>query len=187
MNMMTADARLQDEFNNLFARSYAPIYKYACRLTGNKLDAEDLAMEAYQRAWQAFERYDRNFPFNGWLARILSNLAVDRLRRKRLKTVSLEQLTATGNDTGIAASLLKTPRNEVEQKLLRKMEWEEVELVLSQISTPYRTIIKMVDLEGHSYREAAERLNTTVGIVRSRLYRGRRKFIQLWKDGGRAM
>src|SRR5712671_3373611 len=74
-------AASRDEFEALFRRSYHRAYNAAYRLMGNSSDAEDLTQEAFVRVWAAFDRYDRSRPFEGWLFRILSNLAIDRWRR----------------------------------------------------------------------------------------------------------
>src|SRR5579862_7678864 len=69
------------EFEFLMRRNYSRAYSAAYRMMGNATDAEDLTQEAFMRVWAAFERYDRARPFEGWLFRILSNLAIDRWRR----------------------------------------------------------------------------------------------------------
>ena len=85
------------EFEQLFHRSYTRAYNAAYRLMGNASDAEDLTQEAFVRVWAAFDRYDRTRPFEGWLFRILSNLAIDRWRRSAGLTVcSLDAATSGG-------------------------------------------------------------------------------------------
>ena len=172
----------ESEFNRLFTKSYGSMYHYAWRLTGNRLDAEDLAMDAYVRAWQAFESYDRRFPFHKWLSRILTNLSIDRKRRLRLKFVSLDQMCEQGDNCHTIDHNLKTDSNEVERSVMTNCLREEIERVLNSISQKYRTIIRLVDVEGLSYQEVSERLSCSEGVVRSRLYRGRRKFIEVWKS-----
>src|SRR5436309_13830543 len=72
---------VSEEFEQLFQRSYHRAYNAAYRMMGNASDAEDLTQEAFVRVWASFDRYDRTRPFEGWLFRILSNLAIDRWRR----------------------------------------------------------------------------------------------------------
>src|SRR4051812_15986739 len=77
----TRSVAVTQEFEQLMRRSYSRAYSAAYRMMGNATDAEDLTQEAFMRVWSAFERYDRSRPFEGWLFRILSNLAIDRWRR----------------------------------------------------------------------------------------------------------
>ena len=174
----------KSEFNRLFSSSYVSMYRYAWRLTGNPAEAEDLTMDAYLRAWQAFESYDRRFPFHKWLSRILTNLSIDRSRRLKLKLVSLDQIFEHGDENHTLGKYLKTDANEVERKVMTGCLRAEIEAVLNQISHSYRTIITLIDVEGLSYQEVSKRLSCSEGVVRSRLYRGRRKFIEIWKRSG---
>ena len=75
---MGGDCPVSEEFEQLFRRSYHRAYNAAYRMMGNATDAEDLTQEAFVRVWASFDRYDRSRPFEGWLFRILSNLAIDR-------------------------------------------------------------------------------------------------------------
>jgi RNA polymerase sigma-70 factor, ECF subfamily len=172
----------QAEFEGLFTGSYLPAYRLAYRLTGNHSDAEDLTMEAYMRAWQAFERYDRRYPFIGWLLRILSNLAVDRWRQQKYTQVSLEQLTAPGEDAGFINSPLATHEQTTERQVLQRCLFEDINATLRQLAQPYRTAITLVDLQGCTYQEVAEKMCCSIGTVRSRLHRGRKLFREVWNN-----
>src|SRR5260370_875784 len=90
-----------NEFEKLISRTQRQAYNMAYRMTGNRDDAEDLTQEAYLRAYRSFEKYDRALPFENWFFRILSNLFVDRLRRRPKQTpLSLSQSlsNADGDD-----------------------------------------------------------------------------------------
>src|SRR5439155_4817830 len=93
------------EFEQLFSRSYQRAFNLAYRYTGNESDAEDLTQDAFVRAWGSYHRYDRNRSFEVWLLRILSNLAIDRWRRKStLRTYSVDQVqTANGGEGELAS------------------------------------------------------------------------------------
>ena len=81
----------QEQFALLYRRSYRRMYRLAYRLTGNAADAEDLAQDAYVRAWRHFDQYKADGSFEGWLSRILTNRAIDRARRKnRVPMYSLD-------------------------------------------------------------------------------------------------
>ena len=98
---LTGSASISEEFEQLFQRSYHRAYNAAYRMMGNASDAEDLTQEAFVRVWASFDRYDRTRPFEGWLFRILSNLAIDRWRRHAGATVcSLEAEGSGSRPTG---------------------------------------------------------------------------------------
>jgi RNA polymerase sigma-70 factor (ECF subfamily) len=189
------------EFEQLFQRSYTRAYNAAYRLMGNASDAEDLTQEAFVRVWAAFDRYDRTRPFEGWLFRILSNLAIDRWRRSAGMTVcSLDAATTGGgsrarggrfpeNDGG--ASLLSCLADErpsvlPEQSLMRAETGRKVHNALSALPGDYRQAVVMADIKGYSYEEIAQHVGCPVGTIRSRLHRGRQllrqNLIQLQGD-----
>src|SRR5580704_11750857 len=82
--------RRQEEFDRLVRRYHKHAYNVAYRMTGNHSDAEDLTQEAFLRAFRFFGNYRRDWPFDNWLYKIMSNLFVDSLRRKpKVKAQSL--------------------------------------------------------------------------------------------------
>src|SRR5438132_540623 len=88
------------EFETFFRRCYHRAYNAAFRMMGNASDAEDLTQEAFVRVWATFDRYDRSRPFEGWLFRILSNLAIDRWRRLAGVTVCSVDAEGSGARSG---------------------------------------------------------------------------------------
>src|SRR5438034_958087 len=75
------------EFDLLYRRSKQKAFNLAFRMLRNRTDAEDVTQEAFVKAWRHIEKFDRSRPFDSWLYRIVSNLALDLIRRK--KTVCL--------------------------------------------------------------------------------------------------
>src|SRR5579884_2820621 len=87
----------QGEFDRLVRRYHKQAYNIAYRMTGNHADAEDLTQEAFVRAFRFFGNYRRDWPFDNWLYKIMSNLFVDDLRRKpKARTQSLDQAVDCG-------------------------------------------------------------------------------------------
>jgi len=183
------------EFEQLFARTYHRAYSAAYRMMGNASDAEDLTQEAYVRVWAAFDRYDRSRPFEGWLFRILSNLAIDRWRRLSGAAVcSLDADTRTGAGRrsraaangvrqGVGSSLLacladERPSAMPEQSYLRAETGRRVRRALSALPGDYRKAVVLADVQGYSYEEIAQCVGCPVGTIRSRLHRGRQLFRQ---------
>jgi len=180
------------EFETLFQRSYHRAYNAAYRMMGNSSDAEDLTQEAFVRVWAAFDRYDRSRPFEGWLFRILSNLAIDKWRR--LSGATICSLDAEGAGTrsmssrrgrslgssreGRGAPLLacladERPSAMPEQSYLRAETGRRVRRALSALPGDYRKAVVLADVQGYSYEEIAQYVGCPVGTIRSRLHRGR--------------
>ncbi len=178
------------EFEQLCHRSYHRAYNAAYRMMGNATDAEDLTQEAFVRVWSSFDRYDRTRPFEGWLFRILSNLAIDRWRRHSGAIVcSLEAEgfgsrstagrrafpgTRDGRHSTLMACLAdERPSSMPEQSFMREETGRRVRRALSALPGDYRKAVVLADVKGYSYEEIAQHVGCPVGTIRSRLHRGR--------------
>lgn len=174
------------EFEGLMRRTYSRAFSAAHRMMGNSSDAEDLTQEAFVRVWSAFDRYDRSRPFEGWLFRILTNLAIDRWRRRaNVNICSLDGdaspfagQNSRPNEQGRSTSLLtyladERPASVPEQAYLRSELGRRVRRALFNLPDDYRNVVLLADVKGFSYEEISERVGCPVGTVRSRLHRGR--------------
>jgi RNA polymerase sigma-70 factor (ECF subfamily) len=162
------------EFESLVARTQRQAYNMAYRMTGNRDDAEDLTQEAYLRAYRSFDKYDRALPFENWFFRILSNLFVDRLRR-RPKQIPLSLNQSLSNAEGEDDFTLEVPDEESnpETQFMKDVLDERLQEALKSLPKDFRTAVLLCDVEGLSYEEIARAMGTSIGTVRSRIHRGR--------------
>ena len=169
-------------FERMMSQSYRQAFNMACRLTGNATDAEDLLQETYVRAFRFFHRYDENLPFTSWLYRIMTNVHIDTVRKKsRIRTISLENSGQDGNRTWDIADLEADADIQVMESTLE----EPLQLGLRSMNAEFRLAVVLADVEGMSYEEIAEIMNTSIGTVRSRIHRGRKQLRSyLEKHGG---
>lgn len=168
-------ARSQDrrEFDALVRRYHKQAYNIAYRMSGNHADAEDLTQEAFIRAFRFFGQYRRELPFDSWLYKIMSNVFIDRLRRKpKAKIRSLDQPIVT-DDGEAQFDVADTAAGPEECALSSEMD-SHIQAALRTIPEAFRMTVIYADIEGLSYEEIAEVTNTNIGTVRSRLHRGRR-------------
>ena len=168
-------ARNEDrrEFDALVQRYHKQAYNIAYRMAGNHADAEDLTQEAFIRAFRFFGQYRRELPFDSWLYKIMSNVFIDRLRRKpKAKIRSLDQpiITADGEAQFDIADTAEGP----EDVILSKEMDVRIQAALDTLPEVFRLTVIYADIEGLSYEEIAEATDTNIGTVRSRLHRGRR-------------
>src|SRR4026208_1253743 len=81
----------RDRFGDLVERYQGRLVNYLYRLLRNVDDAHDLAHEVLVKVYQVLDRYDPQYRFSAWLFRVPQNAAIDQIRRRRLKIVSLRQ------------------------------------------------------------------------------------------------
>jgi RNA polymerase sigma-70 factor (ECF subfamily) len=161
------------EFDSLVDRYHKQAYNVAYRMAGNHADAEDLTQEAFIRAFRFFGQYRRELPFDSWLYKIMSNVFIDRLRRKpKVKIRSMDQPVTT--DEGEAPFDVADPGAGPEDAVLSKEMDGRLQAALDTLPEAFRLTVIYADIEGLSYEEIAEATKTNIGTVRSRLHRGRR-------------
>jgi len=163
------------EFEDLAHRYHKQAYNIAYRMTGNHADAEDLTQEAFVRAFRFFGNYRRDWPFDNWLYKIMSNLFVDDLRRKpKARLQSLDQpLDNGGRSDDIYLEIPDAAANPERMMLSHELD-EQIQRALSSLPSDFRVTVILADIEGMSYEEISQTMNCSLGTVRSRLHRGRK-------------
>jgi len=164
----------QHEFEQLFLRSRRRAYNLAYRLTGNAADAEDVAQDAYVRAWHNFDTYDTSRSFEGWLFRIITNRVIDmRRRQKRVPMYSLDTPVQGDDDGQPLAHEFAAQDSDPQDIVINPIMDEKLQKALASLPTDYRTAILMCDVEQKSYQEIAIAMRCAIGTVRSRIHRAR--------------
>jgi RNA polymerase sigma-70 factor (ECF subfamily) len=136
-------------------------------MLGNSVEAEDATQEAFLRAYTHLRSYDPNRPFRSWLFSIASHYCIDRLRRRRITWLPLED--------EFAEPYLMTNKSPNPEAVTAQREQEEqVQGLLDTLSPTDRAAITLRYWYDCSYEEIAEMLNLTVSAVKSRLHRARR-------------
>ena len=161
-----------DAFAQIVDNYQVPVYNLCYRMLGNKEEAEDAAQETFLRAYRNLKRYDPNRKFVTWLLSIASHYCIDRLRRRRLKLVSLDDLLPMRER---AAS---TPGAEV--NYLQMEHAEEIRGMLGGIGEKDRAAVILRYWYDFSYEEIAESLSLSLPAVKSRLHRTRREMADRW-------
>ena len=163
------------EFDRLVVRYHKQAYNIAYRMTGNHADAEDLTQEAFVRAFRFFGNYRRDWPFDNWLYKIMSNLFVDGLRRKpKARSQSLDQpLDMGGRSEDVFLEIPDVQSNPERMVMSQELD-ENIQRALSALPQDFRMTVILADIEGMSYEEISETMGCSLGTVRSRLHRGRK-------------
>lgn len=154
------------------ARNYGRfMYTVAYRLSGNDEDAQDLVQESLIRVRRGLERYEPG-SLEGWLARIVTNVFLDEVRRRRRRpTTALPDDPERALPTSPAA-------DEVQLGLS-----EDIQAALASLPEEFRVPVVLCDVADQSYEQIASALGVPVGTVRSRIHRGRRQLRTLLSEG----
>nr|MBN1228752.1 sigma-70 family RNA polymerase sigma factor [Anaerolineae bacterium] len=166
----------QQAFAELVERYQQAAYNLAYRMLGNPGEAEDAAQEAFLRAYQHIKRYDTSRPFKTWLLSITSNHCIDRIRKRRLTWLSIDEPlpphpALTSSAPQPEASTIAEERNAAIQALL------------SDLEPDYRMAVVLRYWYDMSYVEIADIMETTESAIKSRLFRARRMLAEQLQTG----
>ena len=144
-------------FALLVERYRAPLISYVYGIVGVRDEAEELAQEAFCRAWQHLPRLKRPDKFASWLYQTAHNLAVSALRKPRLASLP--------DDVPAAKTSSPTEAGQHE-------ELAQVHRAVGELPEPFRETVALRHFSGMSHEQIAEHLGIAAGTVRSRLSRG---------------
>jgi len=159
-------------FDLLVAKYQRKLFRLLSRLIRDQAEIEDVAQEAFIKAYRALPNFRGESAFYTWLYRIAINTAKNYLvaQGRRAPTRTETEIEDAENfDDGDSLRTEDTP----ERMLLSKQVAEAVNRAIERLPEDLRTAIVLRELEGLSYDEIAESMNCPIGTVRSRIFRAR--------------
>ena len=168
----------QDAYYALVGRYAGPAVNLATRMVQDRALAEDLAQEAFKRAFERLSSFDQERPFSSWFFQILHHVTVDHLRRRQLKTVSIED--AEEFQHAPRAAREDSPSERAEHSAMSRA----LDSALGQIRPEYREMILLRYREELSVQEIAETMALPIGTVKTYLYRARKELVAILSNAG---
>ena len=179
--MSDAEALLEPQLRKAgFAEEALPcmesVYRFAMRLTaGNASEAEDLVQDTFLRAYRAWETYTPGTSCRSWLFTICRNLFL----RSRERSARRPEHAATDLDVNVEAVAAASTYGRIHQADPAQSYFDslvdaEVMNAVEALPPDFREVVVLSDLEGLTYQEIADVIESPLGTVKSRLYRGRR-------------
>ena len=181
----TDDDALRERFERDVVPLLPNLYAAALRMTRNPTDAEDLVQDTYLRAFRGFSGFKEGTNLKAWLYRILTNSFINTYRKKQRQPQTVE-----GPDDLDEWYLFdklggRNVELSAETEVLDKIPDEAVKGALESLPENFRLPVLLADVEGFSYKEIAEIMDTPIGTVMSRLHRGRRMLRDMLSDYAR--
>jgi RNA polymerase sigma-70 factor (ECF subfamily) len=162
-----SEERLPPEtFEQLAMPHFERLYNFACWLTQDRQEAEDLVQETYVKALKGFSSFQTGTNFRAWIYKILRNtFLTSRTGLKAAATVPIDD--EEGDE--VLPAVTETP----ESILLQRSDGQLVQQALEQLPVAYREVILLCEIEEMSYQEISATLAIPMGTVMSRLSRAR--------------
>lgn len=168
-------------FEVLVQRYQARIHSHVARIVGNREDALDLSQEIFVKVFQALNRYNPEFKFSTWVFRIAGNAAIDHLRKRRPRTIPLEQPEPGGQGK---PSSFEYRSNDLDPygELRNTQRGRAISEAILRLPPEFRELITLRHFTGLSYEEIAQIKGMPLGTVKNKLFRAR-AVLKEWLSG----
>jgi RNA polymerase sigma-70 factor (ECF subfamily) len=163
-----------EAFAKLVTEHQRFVYNLALRSLGDAHEAEDVAQEAFVRAWQALSGFRGESRFQTWLYRIVVNLCFTRLPRLRRELAALSEEEALE----IPSESFSDPAMGVEQAERRAFLFRQIEA----LPESYRLLVTLRFQQELSYEEIASIVNLPLGTVKIGIFRARQRLREAWHE-----
>jgi len=172
-----AQAGSRVAFDTLVRTYDQQVLRLALHLTGSEHDAEDIYQEAFLKAYRYLGNFRFECSFYTWIYRIVTNLCLDRLRRRKTRREDRSVvLDYSGEEIDLLASVsdnrsFSNPARELDRKLLG----ERIQLALDKLTPRERMVFELKHYQGIRLRVIGEMLNTTEETAKNTLFRATKK------------
>ena len=168
-------------FAILVSRYSGLLYRLSWRMLRNDEEARDAVQETFLRIHRALSTYDQRRKFSTWIMRITANLCIDRIRRRRMKTLSID--VGEDEEDRVPVVLVDgrpTPDARYGHLALR----ETLDRLVARLPPIYRAVVELRYKQELAYEEIAEVLGIPLGTVKARLHRAHRQLKERLQAAG---
>jgi RNA polymerase sigma-70 factor (ECF subfamily) len=160
-----------DQFEALVARYQNRLFRFVCRFTNDAEDARDVTQEVFLKVYGALDSFDPRYRFSTWLFRVAGNAAIDHLRRRRARTISLDLPPADDGESRAIDPKDQGP-DPLEQLSRRRLR-RAIDEAIEKLPDDYRELISLRHYGELPYEEIAELKRLPLGTVKNKLFRAR--------------
>jgi RNA polymerase sigma-70 factor (ECF subfamily) len=164
-------------FDSLVRRYDQSVLRLALHMLGNEQDAQDIHQEAFIKAYRHLGNFRFECSFYTWLYRIVTNLCLDQLRRRKSRREDpATVLDASGDEMDLMANVpdnraMANPGRELDRKVMS----ERIGDALDKLTPRERTVFELKHYQGLKLRTIGDMLNTTEETAKNTLFRATRK------------
>ncbi|MBK1881108.1 sigma-70 family RNA polymerase sigma factor [Luteolibacter pohnpeiensis] len=170
-------------YDALITRHRGRIFAMIRNMIHQEADAWDLSQEVFIKAWQALPKFEAKARFSTWLYRIAHNTVYDWTRKRKVESAGeLNDEIFERDRIDPAARTTPSFTDAPDESLAHGELREKIESALSKLSPEHREVVILKDVQGLSYKEIAEAMESTLGTVMSRLFYARQKLQSMLKD-----
>ena len=172
----------QDAFGQLVLAHQNKVYTLCVHMVTNREEAEDLAQEAFLKAWRSLSSFQEESSFATWMHRLTTNVCLDHLRKQARRQNISTAVSLDDEESGWTEpdDHTQDPQRRLEQREQREL----LAKALNELPEHHRRLIIMREVSGLSYQEIADALDADLGTVKSGISRARERLRKiLLRDG----
>lgn len=173
----------QYAYSVLMDRYWSAVYQLMQKKVHNTVDAEDLALEAFGKAFKNLHCFVPRYAFSTWLFKIAVNNCIDHIRKKKLHFLSIDNNMNKEEESGFSENIRASMLNP-EEMIIRDQKLLMMRQVLNKLSEKYRLMIELRYFEEMSYEEIAKELAIPLGTVKAQLFRAKELLYELLQKPG---
>lgn len=160
----------QESFRIIYEKTKDLIFSVVYRMLRSREEAEDLMHDIYIMVFEKRDKYDKKkASFKTWLYRIAVNHTLNHIKKKKWLSMNLFKFEKNEEDKDILTNIVK------------KEERAKMEELLDKVRPEYKVCLILNDIEERPYEEIAQILKINIGTVRSRIHRGRKQLLELYR------
>jgi RNA polymerase sigma factor (sigma-70 family) len=145
----------------LYRQYYGYAMTIALQYAGNEEEAVEILNDSFLKVFSKITTYDSNYPFKGWLRRIVVNTAIDYYRKAK--------------KIGFQVALEDVKGEETSTEMTDKLTAEDILKLLHQLPEVQRMVFNLYEIEGYAHEEIAEQLGISEAVSRVYLSRAKQK------------
>ena len=172
----------QSAYAELMRNYRDTLYFMMLKMTNNPLDADDLTIEAFGKAFKNLRQYTPDYAFSTWLFKIATNNCIDFIRRKKMNeaiSLSLNEISEEGDDI---SDLLPATSRTPEEDIIRAQKIEMLRGIIDKLKPTYKKLIELRYYEEKSYEEICLEMDLPLGTVKAKLFRAREFLYHVLSD-----
>ncbi len=175
------DRYAQDQaYRKLLSKYRSQIYNLILKIVHNPNEVEDLVQESFSKAFNSIANFNKEFAFSTWLYRIATNSSIDFLRKRRLKTFSIDSPIKTKDDEYTME--IPDSTSEPGKNIMQSQRDALVQDAIQHLPAKYRRVIEMRHLQERTYEEIADDLKLPLGTVKAHIFRAREMLYKMLRD-----
>lgn len=167
----------QKAYETLMNRYRHSVYHAMFKMVNSTIEADDLTIEAFGKAFGKLPSYAPNYAFSTWLFRIAINNCIDHIRKKRLKTYSMDDTIKSDSNSEFSQTLSNFDPDP-EQMMVYDQKIAHVRGLVENLAAKYRSMIELRYYEELTYEEIAHEMQLPLGTVKAQLFRAKELLYQ---------